>query len=105
MLHILGQHVPEVYVVKIVLFHLQRGKRERERCKERKKRRLVGKFGGDRKSDQDLESGLVVFDEQVRAISLVHQHANGANPKQSTHCLHNTPTHAAIKQQINTCPV
>ena len=26
---------------------------------ERKKRRLVGKFGGDRKSDQDLESGLV----------------------------------------------
>jgi transcriptional antiterminator len=66
---------------------------------ERKKRRLVGKFGGDRKSDQDLESGLVVFDEQERAISLVHQHANGANPKQLTHCLHNTPTHAAIKQQ------
>jgi hypothetical protein len=29
---------------------------------ERKKRRLVGKFGGDRKSDQNLESGLVVFD-------------------------------------------
>jgi hypothetical protein len=72
---------------------------------ERKKRRLVGKFGGDRKSDQDLESGLVVFDEQERAISLVHQHANGANPKQSTHCLHNIPTHASNQAAINTCPV
>jgi hypothetical protein len=50
----------------------------------------------------DLDGRLIfqiVFDEQERAISLVHQHANGANPKQSTHCLHNTPTHAAIKQQ------
>jgi hypothetical protein len=51
---------------------------------ERKMRRLVGKFGGDRKSDQDLESAPVVFDEQERAISLVHHHANGANPKQLT---------------------
>jgi hypothetical protein len=67
---------------------------ERERSIERKKRKHVEKLGGDRKSDQDLESGLV-SDEQVRAISLVHQHANGANPKQSTNCLHNTPTHAS----------
>jgi hypothetical protein len=35
--------------------------RERERSMERKKRRLVGKFGGDRKLDQNLESGLVVL--------------------------------------------
>ena len=39
---------------------------DRERSIERKKRRLVGKFGGDRKSDQDLESGLVIFDEAKR---------------------------------------
>jgi hypothetical protein len=31
---------------------------ERERSMERKKRRLVGKFGGDRKSDQDLGQDL-----------------------------------------------
>ena len=43
---------------------------ERERSMERKKRRLVGKFGGDRKSDQDLESGLVVFDEQRERSNL-----------------------------------
>jgi hypothetical protein len=40
-------------------------KPERERSIEREKRRIVGKLGGDRKSDQDLESGLV-FDEQER---------------------------------------
>ena len=43
---------------------------ERERSIEREKRRLVGKFGGDRKSDQDLESGLVVFDEQRERSNL-----------------------------------
>ena len=39
----------------------ERIERERERSIERKKRRLVGNFGGDRKSDQDLESGHVVL--------------------------------------------
>ena len=48
----------------------ERIERERERSMERKKRRLVGKFGGDRKSDQDLESGLVVFDEQRERSNL-----------------------------------
>jgi hypothetical protein len=37
---------------------------------EMKKRKLVGKFGGDRKSDQDLESGLVIFDEQRERSNL-----------------------------------
>jgi hypothetical protein len=48
----------------------ERIERERERSMERKKRRHVGKFGGDRKSDQDLESGLVVFDEQRERSNL-----------------------------------
>jgi hypothetical protein len=64
---------------------------------ERKKRRLVGKFGGDRKSDQDLESGLVfLMSKEREAISVSHQHANGTNPKHwFIHCLHNIPTHAS----------
>ena len=34
---------------------------ERGRSMERKKRKHVGKFGGDRKSDQDLESDLYLM--------------------------------------------
>ena len=76
---------------------------------ERKKRRLVGKFGGDRKSDQDLESGLVfLMSKEREAISVSHQHANGTNPKHwFIHCLHNIPTHAsnqaAIKPALFDC--
>ena len=44
-------------------------KLERERSIEQKKRKHVENLGGDRKSDQDLESGLV-FDEQERDQSL-----------------------------------
>ena len=55
---------------------------ERERSIERKKRKHVEKLGGDRKSDQDLESGLVFFDEQERDQSLCLSACDGSNPKQ-----------------------
>jgi len=38
-------------------------------------------YGGERKSDQDLESGLV-FDEQERDQSLRLSACDGSNPKQ-----------------------
>jgi hypothetical protein len=45
---------------------------ERERSMERKKRRLVGKFWGGRKSDQDLESGLVfLMSKEWEAICVI----------------------------------
>ena len=54
---------------------------ERERSIDGKKRKHVEKLGGDRKSDQDLESGLV-FDEQERDQSLCLSACDGSNPKQ-----------------------
>ena len=73
---------------------------ERERSMERKKRRLGGKFGGDRKSDQYLESGLVVFDEQRERSNLcISSACDGSNPKQWLNpLLTQRPAHAAIKQ-------
>jgi hypothetical protein len=70
-------------------------RRERERGEKRER-----KFGGDRKSDQDLESGLVIFDEAKRAkqslcfISMRQEQTKAmAQPM-----LTQMPTHAAIKQ-------
>jgi hypothetical protein len=61
----------------------ERIERERERSMERKKRRLVGKFGGDRKSDQDLESGLVFLMKQRERSNLcVSSACDGSKPKQ-----------------------
>ncbi len=71
-----------------------------ERSIERKKRRLVGKFGGDRKSDQDLESGLVIFDEAKREkqslcfISMRREQTKAMIQPMLTQM----PAHAAIKQ-------
>ena len=67
---------------------------------ERKKRRLVGKFGGDRKSDQDLESGLVIFDEAKREkqslcfVSMRREQTKAMVQPMLTQM----PAHAAIKQ-------
>ena len=79
---------------------------ERERSMERKKRRLVGKFGGDRKSDQDLESGLVfLMSKEREAISVFHQHVTGANQSNgSIHSLHKCP-HMQQSSSINISPV
>jgi hypothetical protein len=62
-------------------------------------------YGGERRSDQDLESGLV-FDEQEReAISLSHQHVTGAiQSNGSIHCLHKGP-HMQQSSSINISPV
>jgi hypothetical protein len=61
------------------------------------------KFGGDRKSDQDLESGLVLR-ARVINLSCRSEHVNGANPKKSTQCLHNTLTHQQSSSN-QFCPV
>ena len=67
---------------------------------ERKKRRLVGKFGGDRKSDQDLESVLVfLMSKRERSNLCVSSACDGSNPKQWLNpLLTQRPAHAAIKQ-------
>jgi hypothetical protein len=85
----------DIYFLGRVVKHERIG--ERERGLERKKEACwkYGK-GRNRKSDQNLESGLVFSNGQVRTISFVNQHANRNNPKQSTHRLH---------MHINTCPV
>jgi hypothetical protein len=79
---------------------------ERERSIEREKRRPVGKFGGDRKSDQDLESGLVIFDEAKREKqSLCFVSMRRSNPKQWFNpCLHKCP-HMQQSSSINISPV
>ena len=73
---------------------------ERERSIEQKKRKHVEKLGGDRKSDHDLESGLVfLMSKRERIISLVHQHVTGAIQSNGlTHSLHKGPHIAATKQ-------
>ena len=78
----------DIYFLGRVVKHERIG--ERERGLERKKEACwkYGK-GRNRKSDQNLESGLVFSNGQVRTISFVNQHANRNNPKQSTHHLHN----------------
>ena len=72
---------------------------KRERSIERKKRKHVEKLGGDRKSDHDLESGLV-FLMSKREISLfVCQHVTGAIQSNGLiHSLHKGPHIAATKQ-------
>jgi hypothetical protein len=78
---------------------------ERERSIERKKRRLVGKFGGDRKSDQDLESGLVFLMSRERSNLCVSSACDGSNPKHwSIHSLHKGP-HMQQSSSINISPV
>ena len=63
---------------------------ERERSIEQKKRKHVENHGGDRKSDQDLESGLVfLMSKRERIIYLAHQHVTGAIQSNGlTHTLH-----------------
>jgi hypothetical protein len=78
---------------------------ERERSIEQKKRKHVEKLGGYRKSDHDLESGLVfLMSKRERIISLVHQHAAGAIQSNGlNHSLHKGP-HRQQSSSINMSP-
>ena len=78
---------------------------ERERSIERKKRKHVEKLGGDRKSDHDLESGLVfLMSKRERIISFVHKHVTGAIQSNGlTHSLHKG-SHMQQSSSINISP-
>jgi len=61
--------------------------------------------GGDRKSDQNLESGLVfLMSKRERIISFVHKHVTGAIQSNGlTHSLHKG-SHMQQSSSINISP-